>query len=626
MRQLGRLLLLLSIFLGFHSSLFADTYYRERGREHQENSSATTILFVNGIRNTLNSTGVSSEQLIQAMKVSGLPQLKYNFEYFYNPTDGKYGVGDETELIVQALISDAALASSGGDRNAYYLALGQFYNSQYAVVATLSGVRKRVASVAGLLKGTVESYLAGSAGLVIVPHSQGNFYVEAAYAMLYAEDKFALLDRIRVVGVASVAATSPNSRYLTHTEDEAVQLQELQTHNTLVSLQKYHVLPANETACMVGLCADNILWDLIDKRRHGFTQVYLNIDLQSQVSGISFPEIIYGYVTTSLAELQPSPTRALYSITPLGDARPTAINDRGDIVGTCGQVACIRRAADRTWRSIGTLGGHESMPLAIDSTGRVVGSSATEPSVGTHAFRYSGILGSPLVDITKEFVGNETILASQAVSIADSGFIAGNVTLGTLFTHAFLSINGVGQDLGTLPGTSASYAAKVNNAGTVVGYSNSVGGLPSAFIRPPGATGMSEIPQLSGRLSTAMDINSAGTVVGIQWPGKSIADPYYGFIYSKNPQTGVETFTDIKDINNQFVLVNAVNNLGEVVGTKSSGAFVYSNGTLRDLNQLLPANSGWFIDGGTTINNLGQIIGQGLLNGQRQAVLLTPVQ
>ncbi len=72
-----------------------------------------------------------------------------------------------------------------------------------------------------------------------------------------------------------------------------------------------------------------------------------------------------------------------------------------------------------------------------------------------------------------------------------------------------------------------------------------------------------------------------------------------------------------------------INNRGRVVGTAqtSSGtshAFLWNNGTMRDLNSLLPAKSGWELTTALDINNKGQIAGSGKFNGQTRAFLLTP--
>lgn len=43
---------------------------------------------------------------------------------------------------------------------------------------------------------------------------------------------------------------------------------------------------------------------------------------------------------------------------------------------------------------------------------------------------------------------------------------------------------------------------------------------------------------------------------------------------------------------------------------------------MTDLNSLLPAGSGWVLGQATAINDLGQIVGFGSINGQTHAFLL----
>ena len=73
---------------------------------------------------------------------------------------------------------------------------------------------------------------------------------------------------------------------------------------------------------------------------------------------------------------------------------------------------------------------------------------------------------------------------------------------------------------------------------------------------------------------------------------------------------------------------SAINNKDEVVGISfsdiSSRAFVWQNGVMSDLNTLIPAASGWVLLGAAGINDMGQIVGSGLLNGDLHGFLLTP--
>lgn len=46
---------------------------------------------------------------------------------------------------------------------------------------------------------------------------------------------------------------------------------------------------------------------------------------------------------------------------------------------------------------------------------------------------------------------------------------------------------------------------------------------------------------------------------------------------------------------------------------------------MQDLNNLIPASSGWVLVEANAINNTGQITGYGLKGGHNHAFLLTPV-
>jgi len=75
------------------------------------------------------------------------------------------------------------------------------------------------------------------------------------------------------------------------------------------------------------------------------------------------------------------------------------------------------------------------------------------------------------------------------------------------------------------------------------------------------------------------------------------------------------------DLGNNFSPA-AVNDSGVIVG----GQFVYSNGTLQNLNNLIPAGSPHQIESATGINDNGQIVANATdtATGQTHALLLNP--
>ncbi len=74
---------------------------------------------------------------------------------------------------------------------------------------------------------------------------------------------------------------------------------------------------------------------------------------------------------------------------------------------------------------------------------------------------------------------------------------------------------------------------------------------------------------------------------------------------------------------------SGINNLRQVIGYCAYPflAFIWSpEKGMQNLNDLIPANSGWQLQFATGINDRGQITGQGVIGGQSHAFLLTPTK
>lgn len=123
--------------------------------------------------------------------------------------------------------------------------------------------------------------------------------------------------------------------------------------------------------------------------------------------------------------------------------------------------------------------------------------------------------------------------------------------------------------------------------------------------------------------TVALGINSGGVVVGWSRPSAESSE-VRAFLYDGA----------IRDLGLGAARANAINDAGVVVGSRelpfgaspffSSHAFMLKDGAAIDLNDLLPAGSGWVLEAATGVNNLGQIVGVGTLAGRRQSFLLTP--
>jgi probable HAF family extracellular repeat protein len=74
-----------------------------------------------------------------------------------------------------------------------------------------------------------------------------------------------------------------------------------------------------------------------------------------------------------------------------------------------------------------------------------------------------------------------------------------------------------------------------------------------------------------------------------------------------------------------------INDLGWVVGELNPAggagpkqAFLWRNGVLTNLNDLVPDDAGWNLEVAFAVNTAGQIVGYGTKNGQQRAFLATP--
>jgi hypothetical protein len=57
----------------------------------------------------------------------------------------------------------------------------------------------------------------------------------------------------------------------------------------------------------------------------------------------------------------------------------------------------------------------------------------------------------------------------------------------------------------------------------------------------------------------------------------------------------------------------------------TSGGFLYKDGVRREVQDLLPPNSGWQIVTADQINNKGQIVGIGIFDNLPRPYILSPV-
>ena len=288
-----------------------------------------------------------------------------------------------------------------------------------------------------------------------------------------------------------------------------------------------------------------------------------------------------------------------------------ALNNLGQVAGESTITDDLASRAflyNGSMADLGTLGGSFSSARAINDSGQVAGNAGTTGDMTLEAFRTSNGMLMGLGSLGSGF--------STAVAINQAGNVVGTSLTEVFDSHAYLHDGNEMIDLGTLGGSySAAFALNDNNV--VVGESTLANGETRGFVYSGGV--MTDVGTLGGNYSSASSINNSGQIIGTAaLPGDEQVN---GFLYSAG------TMTDLGTLGGSYSLPHAINASGQVVGQSETGdfemrAFLWQNGSMIDLNTLLPLNSGWVLNSATFINDSGRIVGRGTFNDQPQWFIL----
>lgn len=324
--------------------------------------------------------------------------------------------------------------------------------------------------------------------------------------------------------------------------------------------------------------------------------------------------VLIGFVATTRAQ----PRYTLTHLRGVGAATIAyGINDAGVAVGASGEFPsqvsgisfnnssqALMWGADGNPINLGRLPGQPATQGAgatdINNNGEVVG-WALQPFMTTtfmHAVRFSGGTASLL----RSDLGAPSI----AYRINDSGQIIGRTNAAGPFL-----VNGGSVTFLQSPGAAAE-VTDISNHGRMVGF-ETIPGNPTRPVefRP----GQSALVLSTGSVSsgTAWGINDHGRIVGQIRVSVSTFDAHYPAVEFLG--AGPSTLAPLGSFNRS---ANAINELGQIVGTSSAGlnfpprrAAIFENGLALDLNLLIAADPRWTLTEATDINNLGQIIGYG---------------
>ena len=179
------------------------------------------------------------------------------------------------------------------------------------------------------------------------------------------------------------------------------------------------------------------------------------------------------------------------------------------------------------------------------------------------------------------------------------------------------------------PPGSLAVASAVNDAGVTAGWANDNGTF-RAFIWRRAPTGGGILTEDFGQ-GAIYAINDSGVAAGSRTTGSSIDIRPTLFRNRQGYDLGLLP-------NSIYGFAFGMNDDGMVVGAcfhapspEGGRAFAWypariggTTGDMKDLNDLIPADSGWTLIEARDINNLGQIVGWGRRNGKKRGFLLLP--
>jgi len=301
----------------------------------------------------------------------------------------------------------------------------------------------------------------------------------------------------------------------------------------------------------------------------------------STVNGINDQDQVIGTATLGGGVVwQDGQITTLGEVSGDSSAQVLGLNDEGQIVGASNSATTNHPVL---WQNgaltqLSLLGpSYNARAFGINDQDVIVGSTRTSADLD-QAFSEQNGTTTLLGNLAGGGAYNATMLNSRAMAINDSDQIAGyGLATGNVY-HAILWQNGIVTDLGTLNGGTTSEATAISSTGTVVGFSTDSNGVYQAVAWQNEA--IQELPGLqSNGNSAAYGINESGQVVGS-------SDIYTALGWVEH-------------------------------------AVLWQNGTLIDLNNYVPANSGWVLNIAEGINDNGEIAGIGTYNGLTTAFVMS---
>lgn len=343
-----------------------------------------------------------------------------------------------------------------------------------------------------------------------------------------------------------------------------------------------------------------------------------------------------GLAQAAARQADPAPR---YAVTDLGEIKDysnttaSALNAKGMVVGLAYEPYTYlgRATVYRGGRLRALIKGETGFSAAqdVNAAGQIVGYAHADDLSPSRAMLWESNGGTDLGDLG----GGR----SAANAINDVGVVVGESASTAGGDHPFVWVDGEMTALALLPEGELGGAFDINADGLVVGYSN-LGPFDPNVWTPQRAVAWDEgelidLGTIAGDHSLAFGVNAEGQIVGwsttteVQTPSEA---DLHAVLWDGEEITDLGTLADGK-----VSSATAINTRGEIVGHSTirsgesggSHAFLWRDGELLDVNDLVEGGSGVVLGYAWDINDKGLIVATGYTaNGFEHAFLLTPIE
>lgn len=333
----------------------------------------------------------------------------------------------------------------------------------------------------------------------------------------------------------------------------------------------------------------------------------------------------------ALAASLPAIAQTRYKVTDLGALPGLAdtyvwqqtLNNRGHVAAYANSAANSNAFAGDVsflWKGAGKVellpdlpGASETLALGINDLDQVVGASGADGGgVGAYAVLWEKGVAHDLGALPGDAGSEALYINNRGVAVGGSCNADASVWSAVFWREGKIHLLPPPKDSPTWTAFNSAYS--INNEGEIAGMCGPSAMLFHTVVWKHGRA--TDLGTLGGDCSMSFSINDRSQIVGY---AQTTTGDWHASLWQNGTVTDLGTFGA-----DTFSGALSINNRGQIVGCSNSYALLWEKHETVDLQTRIPADSGWVLWCAASINDLGQINGLGMHNGQIRAFLLTP--